>query len=137
MSFSGSLTDRLNVREFYGHFSYASSLALTDEWLSCWSDQCQWRTTFFSLEGKQQLQEQWHALWQNFDKVALLCEIGSIRIENDRAYVTSIAREVIRLKTGEVQKLAGSYSDTLERHGDSWRFLQRDYELLISEPDTQ
>lgn len=133
MLFTGAIEDRLAIRDLYGSFSYSSSLENMEEWLDCWTEDCQWTTHYFAVSGKEELRQQWHKLWANFDKLAFLCEIGSMAVDGDRATVGCIAREIIRLSTGGVYKLAGCYSDELVRLDGRWLFARREYQVLVEE----
>lgn len=138
MKSSGSIENCRAIREFYGSFAHASSLGLTEDWMEHWAEDCAWKTQHFALEGKAEVRNQWDQLWVNFDKVALVHEICSIRAEGDTASVVCIAREIIQLRSGGVYKLAGCYEDALIRIGDRWQFARREYQLLVEEtPTTQ
>ncbi|MFV8817591.1 nuclear transport factor 2 family protein [Haliea sp. E17] len=134
MKNSGSIEERLAVREFYGSFAHASSLGMTAEWMGHWAADCTWKTQHFTLQGEAKVREQWDQLWANFDKVALLHEICSVEVDGDRATVVCIAREIIQLSVGGIYKLAGCYQDTLVRVGGDWRFASREYQPLVEEP---
>ena len=134
MKSTGSLENRLQIREFYGSFAHASSLGLTVEWMDHWADECAWKTQHFTLQGKASVREQWDQLWANFDKVALLHEICSINAVGDTATVVCLAREIIQLTGGGVYKLAGCYEDTLVRTDGNWQFARREYQPLVEEP---
>ena len=133
MSFSGLLEDRQLIREFYGAFSYASSCQATEEWLSFWAEECTWITNHFTLTGKAAVRDQWGNLWQNFEKVGLLCEVGSIKVEGDHASTGVIVREIIKMKGGGLYKLIGRYEDNLIRQQGQWRFLRREYFVIAEE----
>ncbi len=133
MKSTGSIEDRLQIREFYGSFAHASSLGLTEDWMGHWAEDCAWKTQHFTLEGKASVREQWDQLWANFDKVALLHELCCVQAEGDTATVLCIAREIIQLKGAGVYKLAGCYEDALVRTDGGWQFASRDYQPLVEE----
>lgn len=136
MPFSGPLEDRLFIREFYGSFARASSLEQLQEWLAHWAEDCIWNTQHFSLSGREAVREQWHQLWANFDRVALMHEVCSIEVDGDDASCSCIAREIIQLSGGGIYKLVGCYDDKLVRRNGCWLFARRDYQLLVEEPPT-
>ena len=133
MAFIGSIEDRLAIREFYDAFAYASSLGDKEEWLSMWAEGCRWKTYLFNLTGKDALSEQWDALWANFDKASLLCNVGSIEVNGEQAEVKMVVREQIKLKSGGIVKQAGSYQDTLVKQDGRWLLSSRDYERILEE----
>ncbi len=133
MAFTGPLEDRMAIRDFYGHFSYVSCSENLEQWLACWTEDCQWKTDYFSVHGKSEVREQWDVLWTNFDKVILLSELGSMVVDGDKASVDCIMRELVQLKDGSVMKLAGIYRDTLIKQNNSWRFSSRNFQISIEE----
>jgi len=132
MGFTGPKEDRDAIRELYARYSDASACADVEAFLACFADDGQWNTHIFERRGKVQLREQWDQLWENFDKVGFLTEIGSIEVQGDRAACRSVAREIIRLKSGGLYKLLGQYRDALVRENGVWLFDRRDY-LPIAE----
>ena len=133
MSFIGSIEDRLAIREFYDAFAYVSSVGDKEEWLSMWADGCRWKTYLFNLTGKDELSEQWDALWANFDKASLLCNVGSIEVAGDQAEVKMVVREQIKLKSGGIMKQAGIYQDKLVKEQGRWLLSCRVYEKILEE----
>ena len=87
----------------------------------------------FRRRGRDDLREQWHELWANFDKVGFLSEVGPVQVSGNLARARSVAREVIRLADGSIFKLIGIYDDELVRSGETWLFARRDYTPLVQE----
>ncbi|MFA7584625.1 MAG: nuclear transport factor 2 family protein [Novosphingobium sp.] len=133
MPFSGPMEDRMAIRELYDTYGDASCRGDVETFLSCWAQDGQWNTHLFQCTGTAELREQWNALWTGFDKVAFIGNVLSIEVDGDTASTRSLAREVIALKGGGVFKLAGLYRDSLVRQDGAWRFLKRDYEVLVEE----
>lgn len=134
MKSTGSIEDRLAIREFYGSFAHASSFGLTEQWMAHWAENCAWETPHFAIGDKTGVREQWIQLWGNFEAVALIHEICSIAAEQEGASVIVIAREIIQMRGGGVLKLAGCYEDKLVCIGGNWRFADRRYQPLVEEP---
>ena len=133
MAFTGPIEDRLAIRDLYGSYGDASSRGDVEEWLTCWTEDGQWRTHVFDRSGKGELREQWDMLWANFDKVAFLGEVGSIEIDGDKATGRSVAREIIALSGGGIYKLVGRYEDCLVRQKGKWLFARRNYQPIVEE----
>lgn len=136
MPFTGPKEDRDAIRELYATYSDASARGDADAFIACFADDGQWNTHIFQRRGKDELRAQWNDLWQGmgFEKVGFLTEIGSIEVEGDKAAVRSVAREIIKLKSGGLFKLIGKYSDQLVRQDGQWLFAQRDYDVIAEEP---
>lgn len=133
MKNSGSLEDRMLVREAYGLYAVASCERDVEAWLELWTDDAQWNSHMFNRRGKDEIRQQWQELWSNFDKVGFLSEVGPVEVSGDIARARSIAREVIRMADGSLYKLIGTYDDELVRAGDRWLFVRRDYSPLVEE----
>jgi len=136
MAFTGSIEDRLAIRELYGSYGDASSRGDPETFLACWTDDGQWNSHIFQRSGKAELRAQWDLLWTNFDKVGFVSEVGSIEIDGDTANCRSVAREIVLLKGGGVYKLVGRCQDRVVRQDGRWLFARRDYEPLVEELPT-
>jgi ketosteroid isomerase-like protein len=135
MTNSGSIADRLLIRELFGLYGDASCRGDADAWLALFAEDCEWNTHIFNCAGKAALRAQWEQLWAAFDKLGFLSEIGWIQVEGDTARASSQAREIIRLKDGGLFKLIGHYEDELVRENGEWLFSRRNYQpLVIEEP---
>jgi len=133
MKNTGSLEDRMLVRETYGLYAMASCNGDAEAWLELWTDDAQWNSHMFTRRGKVELRQQWDDLWGSFDKLGFLSDIGAVEVTGDTARAQSVAREIIRLKDGSLFKLIGTYDDHLVRAGDRWLFSRRDYSPLVEE----
>ena len=129
----GSFEDRMLVREAYGLYALASCEPDVEAWLDLWTEDAQWNSHLFKRRGRDDLREQWHELWANFDKVGFLSEVGPVQVSGNLARARSVAREVIRLADGSIFKLIGIYDDELVRSGETWLFARRDYTPLVEE----
>ena len=133
MAFSGPMEDRMAIRERYDTYGDASARGDAETFLTCWTDDGQWKTHLFTRIGKAELREQWDLLWANFEKVAFIGNVMSIEADGDTASCRSVAREIIQLKGGGVFKLAGLYHDQMVRQNGAWLFQKRDYNVLVEE----
>lgn len=135
MTNSGPMEDRLLIRELFGLYGDASCRGDSDAWLELFVEDCEWTTHIFSRKGKPDLREQWEQLWVNFEELGFLSEIGWIAVDGDTARASSQAREIIRLKDGNLFKLIGHYDDELVRQDGRWLFARRTYRpLVVEEP---
>ena len=132
---TGSMEDRLLIRELFGLYSDTGVTGDVEAWLATFAEDCEWNSHIFNCKGKAELRSQWEQLWANFDKLGFISEIGWIQVEGDTATASSQAREVIRLRDGSLFKLIGHYQDELVRENGEWLFLRRNYQpLVVEEP---
>ena len=132
---TGSLEDRLLIRELFGLYSDTGCTGDADAWLALFAEDCEWNSHLFQCTGKAELRQQWEQLWAAFDKLGFLSEIGWIAVDGDTARASSQAREVIRMKDGSLFKLIGHYDDHLVRENGQWLFSRRTYSpLVVEEP---
>lgn len=133
MPFTGPVEDRLAVRELYGTYADASWRGDRELWLSCFAEDGRWTSHLFDAAGHEALRATWDGLWQEWETVAFLGEIGSIAIDGETAAVRSYAREVVKTHAGVIFKLCGRYQDTLRKQDGDWKFARREYTLTIGE----
>jgi ketosteroid isomerase-like protein len=130
---TGPMEDRLLIRELFGLYGDASCKGDGEAWLDLFAQDCEWNSHMFNRKGKADLREQWDQLWAAFDKLGFLSEIGWIAVDGDTARASSQAREIIRLKDGNLFKLIGHYDDYLVRENGQWLFARRNYQPLVEE----
>jgi len=133
MAFTGSIEDRLLIRELYGRYGDASWRGDREEWISCFTSDGRWTSHLFDCTGHDELRETWDGLWKDWSNVAFMCELGSLEVSGDSAKARSYAREIVQLKSGGIFKLAGRYQDDIVRQNGAWLFAGRHYEVLIAE----
>lgn len=133
MAFIGPLEDRLAIRELYGMYGDGSARGAREDWLACWADEAEWITPNLTCTGKDEIRAQWDALWQAFESVAFLGEVGAIEVDGDTALGRSVAREIVALKGGGIYKLVGRYEDRFVRRDGRWQFLRRSYQTIAEE----
>lgn len=133
MAFTGSVEDRLAIRELYGTYGDSSWRGDGELWASLFTPDGRWATHFFDVSGREALLATWNGLWKDWDAVAFLGEIGAIEVTGDTAQVRSYAREVVKMKNGVIFKLCGHYADTLVKVDGEWKYQSRIYTPSIEE----
>lgn len=131
--FSGPLEDRLLIRERYGAYSDAAFQGDMVAWLACWSADGLWEIFGNPVRGKDGLRTQWVETLSTIDHMAFFSEIGAIEVEGNRATARSYTHEIIVLKSGDLMKVIGQYSDNLVKENGAWLFSKRIHSVLISE----
>jgi ketosteroid isomerase-like protein len=133
MPFTGSVEDRLAIRELFGEYSDAGAVSDGEAWLDCWTDDCHWVSHLFDVTGKPALRAQWDSMWADWKSVAFFNEIGKIAVAGTLATVRSTTREIVELKSGALFKLVGRYDDRLVKVGGEWRYQLRNYTVMFTE----
>jgi hypothetical protein len=133
MAFIGPIEDRILIRELYGRYGDASWRGDREGWITCFTQDGCWTSHLFDCRGHTELRAEWDRLWADWEAVAFLGDIGAIEVEGDIASCRSYAREVVKLKSGGIFKLAGHYADSLRRENGDWLFARRDYTMTIAE----
>jgi ketosteroid isomerase-like protein len=133
MPFTGSVEDRLAVRELYGSYSGAGFAGDREAWLLCWADDPVWDTPAGKGEGVAALTAIWDGLWSGIEVMAFSAEVVSIEVDGDRAKSRAYCREVSNWKDGRKVKIIGRYDDDLVRTPLGWRFQRRKFTMHIEE----
>jgi ketosteroid isomerase-like protein len=133
MAFSGPLEDRIAIRELHDAYADAGFRGDRQGWLDCWSEDCVWKTVFGELRGRAALTKQWDQLWDTIGALGFFAKVGAIEVDGDRAATRCYIREIFLGKDGAMQKIVGRYDDQLARESGGWKFLRRDYTVLIRE----
>lgn len=124
---TGSLEDRFLIRELYGFYVDANSRGDKENWLSCWTEDGRWKTGFFDIQGKQAISEQWDGLWQAFESMGFLVNIGCIHVEGDTARARIVSQEWLNQADGSTTRAMGYYEDELRRVDGVWLFASRQH----------
>lgn len=133
MTFTGSLEDKIAIRELHDAYADSGFRADKQAWLDCWTRDCTWLTPFGEVKGKAALDAQWDGIWQTFDALGFFTVLGAIEVDGDAATCRAYVREIFQAKDGPVQKIVGRYDDRLAREGGGWKFAERRYSVLIRE----
>lgn len=122
--------DTLRIRELYGEIAVAASTRNKPDWLACWAQDAVWHTEHFERSGRQDISDQWDAIWKDFDKVVVLNEIGGFEDSGHRVKVKCAVLEIISLTNGSLLNMAGVYADEVALENGRWRFASRTYNLV-------
>ena len=123
----GSVEDRLLIHELYGYYSDVSSRGDKAGWLSCWTNDCCWKSAHFDVRGKEAIGKQWDTLWDTFERVSFLSNLGFVEVDGDVARARAVVQEWINYTNGTTFRSMGYYEDELRRENDVWLFSSRNY----------
>lgn len=124
---TGSLEDRMLIHELYGFYSDASSRGDKQSWLSCWTEDCRWKTSMFDSVGKEAASDHWDTFWDNFAEMGFLANVGFVHVDGDVARARAVTHEWVNYKQGGTYRAMGYYQDELRRVDGVWFFSSRHY----------
>lgn len=134
MAFTGSIEDRLAVRELFDAYADASSRMDRIAFLACWTEDASWWTHYFDVSGKAAIAATYDGLMGNVETVSFIGQLGACEIDGDRAICRSHALERLVFKEGAGNhRLTGCYEDELRKVDGQWRFARRVYKVMIEE----
>lgn len=133
MTFSGSMDDRIRIRELYSSYADAVFRQDRDAYLACWHRDGVRISGHEELRGEDALRMAWDSIWSTIERMAFFSEIGAIQVDGGTATARCYCREIIERKDGRIWKVVGLYEDELTCDNGAWVFLQRRYSLLINE----
>ncbi len=130
--FSGSIENRLKIRERFDIYCDAVSRACLDDYLKCWTTDGIRLGDGGECHGVDDLRAQWDGIWQTLEWMVFFYQIGSIEIDGDRARAHSYCQEFLQLQNGSSRRVIGIYDDQLRYVDGQWLFCQRTYRMLKS-----
>lgn len=131
-NFTGSLADRIAIRELHDSYADASSRIDKQAWLDCWTQDAVWVTSHGEVVGKAALAARWDALFATMDAMAFFSNTGAVRVSGERATARCHVREIARIE-GTVRKFAARYDDDLVLEQGRWKLARRAYTMNIAE----
>ena len=129
--FTGSVEDRLLIRERIEAYNDAVFRFDADDWAECWAEDASWKVGENAAEGRAAIRELWLKLMNGFEAAAMYVQHGGVAVEGDTAQSRSYMLELLKGKDGSQRLVSGRYDDQLRRDADGqWRFVNRSYSVL-------
>lgn len=129
--FTGSVEDRLAVRERIEAYNDAVFRKDADDWAECWAEDAVWEVAGQRAEGRAAIRDLWLKLMAHYDAAGMYVAHGSVAIEGDQAQSRSYMLELLKQADGVERIVSGRYDDRLRRDADgAWRFIGRSYQVL-------
>lgn len=129
--FTGSVEDRLLIRERIEAYNDAVFRFDADDWAECWAEDAAWQVGDHSAQGRAAIRALWLRLMAGFDAAAMYVQHGAVAIDGDTAESRSYMLELLKGKDGNQRLVSGRYDDRLRRDADgAWRFVGRSYSVL-------
>lgn len=129
--FSGSVEDRLAIRERIESYNDAVFRHDPEDWAECWAEDAHWQVGDHRAEGRAAIRDLWVNLMAGFEKAAMYVAHGSVAVSGDSAQSRSYMLEMLKQSDGVERLVSGRYDDELRRDADGqWRFVSRSYSVL-------
>lgn len=134
-NFTGSLEDRIAIREVLE--TYADAVNRVDEalWASIWAEDSHWDLSHYPelgvVEGKDAIVALWRGAMPHYPKLSFLVSIGMIRVDGDtaeaRTYVSEVYEEPETLKD---KRARACYNDKLVKRDGAWLLKSRSFTII-------
>ncbi len=135
MAWTGSVEDRLAIRELIDSYSDAVCQRDAAAWGATWAEDARWDLPHLNIavEGRDNIVEAWKQGMALFPFVSMMAVPGRIEIEGDRATVRCYTSEVALTQDGTEIRPRGQYDDVCVKRGGKWLFLHRRFQVLHGE----
>ena len=131
------ISDKLHIRELIDKYSNICTQRLWDGFSGLFAENCAWRTrgaTQRDIVGAQEVVKAIRGVVEGCQMVFQMPHAPVIEIDGDRAISSVLMNEVIKLDDASGRMMFGIYRDRLVRTPDGWKFEERVFNLVYSEP---
>lgn len=134
-NFTGSLEDRMAIREVLETYADAVNRVDKDLWASLWVEDSHWDLSHYPelgiVEGKDAIVDMWASAMPSYPKLSFLVGIGMIHVNGDtadaRAYISEIYEEPGTLKD---KRARACYNDKLVKRDGQWFLQSRSFTII-------
>ncbi|HLY58158.1 MAG TPA: nuclear transport factor 2 family protein [Stellaceae bacterium] len=131
MSATGSVEDRLAIRELMESYADAVVRRSSADWGATWAEDGTWSLVGKVAQGRHNIVALWEELMANFPFVCQYPTCGGIKVAGNTAAGTWYLLEMCETPDGKEMLYSGRYDDTYVKGGDgNWRFKSRSYTVL-------
>lgn len=133
--YSGSVEDRLAIRERIETYSHAVFLKDADLWISNWAEDGVWRLPGMPADvvGRPTIRAAWEQAMSNFALAGFFAVPGAIVVTGDTAEVRTYTQEILKQNDGSMRRIVGAYDDSMVKVDGTWLFARRIYNVLHAE----
>ena len=128
--FSGSVEDRLAIRELNDTYGDGVVRVDAETWASVWADDAHWNLMGHTVDGKDAIVGFWRQAMGGFDAVSFSCVPASIEIDGDTATSRVQTQEIMRMADGATRVVGGLYDDKLKKIDGKWLFTSRVFKIV-------
>ena len=135
---SGSIEDRLELRELIENFTASAMRIDPAAWGENWAEDATWKLPSMpeAAEGKQNILVAFEKAMAYVDFFSMISFPADLEIAGDSATGKAYCREQIYPKAGGQVHVVGCYHDEYVKRDGRWLFLKRVYEVIGKEAKT-
>jgi len=137
MSSTGSVEDRLAVRETLDRYADGVNQRDAAIWGSTWAEDSEWNLPvvpgYEEVKGKAAIVEAWVNSMKLFPFVHMMTSVGQMSFDGDVCNMRSYTSEVAVMEDGTEIRPRGEYKDVLVKQGGQWLFKKRSFVPLHGE----
>lgn len=130
MAFTGTVEDRLAIRELLDTYADAVTRCDAQAWGATWADDAEWSLPDYpdigTTKGKAAIVAMWVEAMKHYPGLMFEAWPGSMTIEGDRAEMTSYTAEVYD-QNGVTKRDRGVYQDVCVKVDGRWLFQSRTF----------
>ncbi|MDE0762508.1 MAG: nuclear transport factor 2 family protein [Porticoccaceae bacterium] len=131
---SGSMEDRLAIRELIESYNAAVIDNDADAWADNWCADGVWNLGEESdIVGRETILKHWQEAMQVFDFVGMFAQPKFIRVGDQDARAEWHTNELCRKSDGSMLRIFGLYRDAYRRELTGWKIAERRYSILLME----
>jgi hypothetical protein len=129
---SGSLEDRLEIRELIEAFAAAAMRVDGDKFAATWAVEGSWKLPSMAepTRGRDNITAAFIKVMSYLDFMSMLSVPTELVIVGDEARGKAHCQELIFTKAGEHVVVVGCYDDQYVKREGRWVFLSRTYEVI-------
>lgn len=132
---TGSVEDRLEIRELIEAFAVGAMHVDTELWGSTWADEALWSLPSMEqpAQGKDNVLAAFKEKMAYVDYMSMICFPSQLKVDGDKATGKSYCRELIYPKAGGRVIVVGYFDDEYVRRDGRWQFTSRIYTVMGKE----
>ena len=134
MAFTGSIEDRLAIRELHDSYCDAVLRRDPDDWGALWTEDAVWSLMGTEVVGRENIVNLWNGAMSAFDAVSFLGISGSLEVTGDTASGRYQTHEVL-VEKGVTRMAGGRYDDEFRKVDGQWLYSKRIFNIVAQMGD--
>lgn len=129
MAFTGSIEDRLAIRELHDSYCDAVLRRNPDDWGALWTEDAVWSLMGTEVVGRDNIVNLWNGAMSAFDAVSFLGIPASLEVTGDTASGRYQTHEVL-VEKGVSRMAGGRYDDEFRKVNGQWLYSKRIFNVV-------
>lgn len=134
MAFTGSIEDRLAIRELHDSYCDAVLRRDPDDWGALWTEDAVWSLMGTEVVGRENIVNLWNGAMSAFEAVSFLGISGSLEVAGDTASGRYQTHEVL-VEKGVTRMAGGRYDDEFRKVDGQWLYSKRIFNIVAQMGD--